>query len=339
MPNSDSTNEINKKKITVLITCFNRKIYLQRAIESVLRQNFPKNLVELIVVKSFIDRELDSYIEKEGIIQIIVEEEANIGYMLAKGIEASSGEIICFLDDDDVFLPNKLSVVLKSFELDGLTYYHNSNIRLRDNGGKAVSPLYNMYKTTKSFLGDFSRVDDITYTLYKLDVFNMSSISVKRDALISNIEEIRQIRESQDYMMFYVSMNFGGKFFIDDKITSIYYIHNSSQSRPDRGQQLYSKRFLKLAEGQIEVHEFGSKILSYRVGNKNNPVNGFIYQWKFLKSISENRSKKLLIENFMPFFKGAMVNRRPYAIVFSAIFVISLLSNDLAINTIFSLNT
>jgi glycosyltransferase involved in cell wall biosynthesis len=336
MQSSNSMNSINKKKITVLIVSSNRKIYLQRAIESVIRQNFPKNLVEVIVVKPFLDRNLDSLIEKEGMFQIIVGEEASVGYMLAKGIEASNGEIICFLDDDDAFLTNKLSMVAEAFEVEELTYYHNSHSRLRDNGKIAINPLYNSHRLTRPFLGDFSSLDDITYTLQKLNVFNLSSISVKRDALISSIEEIRQIRGCTDYMMYYVSMKFGGKFFIGDEITSIYYIHNNSAMRPSGGTQLYCKHLLALAEQQIEVHEFGSKVLSCRVGHEDGLITGFIYQWKFLKSISENVSKKLLLENFMPFFKSALVNRRRYVLVFSVIFVISLLNNCFAINSMFS---
>ncbi|ADB86739.1 glycosyltransferase family A protein [Saccharolobus islandicus] len=40
---------------------------------------------------------------------------------LAKGIEEAKGDIICFLDDDDLFKPTKLERVDKIFEEDKIS--------------------------------------------------------------------------------------------------------------------------------------------------------------------------------------------------------------------------
>ena len=97
--------------VSVIIPYFNKKQYIKDAVNSVLNQTF-KNFEVIIVYddKNLIDY---NYLSDEfkNIKNIkIFKNEKNIGAGLSRnfGIKKAKGEIIAFLDSDDLWLPTKL---------------------------------------------------------------------------------------------------------------------------------------------------------------------------------------------------------------------------------------
>ena len=97
--------------VSVIIPYFNKKNYIKDAVNSILNQTF-KN-IEIIII--YDDENLsdyyylmDIYKNKKNI--KIFKNIKNIGAGLSRniGIKKSNGEIIAFLDSDDIWLPNKL---------------------------------------------------------------------------------------------------------------------------------------------------------------------------------------------------------------------------------------
>ncbi len=102
--------------VTVVLPVFNRAEVVAQAIASVLAQSFAD--FELIVVD---DGSADETVERamrfgDPRIQVI-RIPTNGGACAARnlGIEAARGEIVCFLDSDDVYLPRKLERVVARF--------------------------------------------------------------------------------------------------------------------------------------------------------------------------------------------------------------------------------
>lgn len=101
--------------VSVIIPTYKRAIYLSRAINSVLNQTYTN--VEVIVVD-----DNDPKSEWRTKTEVIMEQYKNdtrVNYICHKknmngsvarntGIYNSNGEVICFLDDDDVYLPMKI---------------------------------------------------------------------------------------------------------------------------------------------------------------------------------------------------------------------------------------
>ena len=113
------------EKVSVVITAHNRRKYLTDAVKSVLHQVNPGVEIEIVVVKNFVDDEIDSFLNNSGAVSIFTDEES-FGSKLSLGIDASSGNIICFLDDDDMFNPYKIAIIRKIFdENKGLLFVHN----------------------------------------------------------------------------------------------------------------------------------------------------------------------------------------------------------------------
>ena len=115
-----------EKKVSVVITAHNRKKYLKDAIESILHQDVDHDVsIEIIVVSNFDDPDLTRFMKEKSIINVRTDKDS-FGEKLAAGIDLSNGDIICFLDDDDMFHRKKISKVLEIFENNpGMSYLHN----------------------------------------------------------------------------------------------------------------------------------------------------------------------------------------------------------------------
>jgi glycosyltransferase involved in cell wall biosynthesis len=93
-------------RITVIIPAYNRENYLGAAIESVLAQTRPPD--EIIVVD---DGSTDRTAEIAGsFAQVRCLSQTNQGLSATRnaGIRAAQGELLAFLDSDDLWLPRKL---------------------------------------------------------------------------------------------------------------------------------------------------------------------------------------------------------------------------------------
>jgi glycosyltransferase involved in cell wall biosynthesis len=108
---------MNQPLVSILINNYNYAAYLGEAIESALNQTYSH--VEIIVVDDGStdnsDDILSHYADRVRVIK-----QANGGQAAAfnRGFAESQGEIICFLDADDLFLPHKVGEVVKALATD-----------------------------------------------------------------------------------------------------------------------------------------------------------------------------------------------------------------------------
>jgi len=104
-------------KVTVLIDTYNHERFVERALTSTIEQDFPANEIEILVVD---DGSTDSTpaIVKRFAPRITYLRKENGGQASAFnfGIPQARGEIAVFLDGDDWWQKNKLSVVVETFE-------------------------------------------------------------------------------------------------------------------------------------------------------------------------------------------------------------------------------
>lgn len=107
----------NPKKplVSVIIPTYNRSWMVQEAIDSVLDQDFTD--YELIVVDDGSGDSTPTILAGYGR-AITVHHQSNRGVSAARnhGIAAASGQLIAFLDSDDLWLPRKLATQVKFFK-------------------------------------------------------------------------------------------------------------------------------------------------------------------------------------------------------------------------------
>ncbi len=100
--------------VSVIIGNYNYGYFLAEAIESVLKQTYRH--FELIVVDDGSTDNSREVIESyQGQLTAIFQANSGQGKALNAGIAKAQGEIICFLDADDYYHPNKLSKIVSGF--------------------------------------------------------------------------------------------------------------------------------------------------------------------------------------------------------------------------------
>lgn len=97
---------MSKPLISVIIPTYKREKKLSRAVKSVINQTY--NNMEIIIVNDSPNKEINLNTSKN--INIITNyENKGASYSRNRGILLSTGDLVAFLDDDDVWHPDKLS--------------------------------------------------------------------------------------------------------------------------------------------------------------------------------------------------------------------------------------
>jgi glycosyltransferase involved in cell wall biosynthesis len=105
----------NDPLVSVIITNYNYGRFLPEAVESVKVQTYPN--VEIIVVDDgSTDDSKNVILNYEKAITPIFQDHAGQVAAFNKGYSASSGDIIAFLDADDLFLPHKLEEIVRVYQ-------------------------------------------------------------------------------------------------------------------------------------------------------------------------------------------------------------------------------
>jgi glycosyltransferase involved in cell wall biosynthesis len=213
-------------KFTVIIIAHKRKDFILTAVKSVIDQDFPKQNIEIIVIKNFIDEEIDRTLSQTGV-NLIYNERDGLSDKVKRGIKESHGEMISLLEDDDFFLSGKLSNIAQILnDNSGLDYIHNEQY----SSFKDVVYQRSFYSSlNEDFLLDKER-----YPLLKLIgralYFNLSSVTISRR--LGN-EIIRILPDNLinvvDICIFLIAfeMNDSKIYFTERKLTT-FNVHESS---------------------------------------------------------------------------------------------------------------
>ncbi|EPS5536018.1 glycosyltransferase family 2 protein [Enterobacter hormaechei] len=167
--------------VSIIITTRNSSSYIEKTLEAIVSQTYKS--YEVLVIDDASDdlieleKKIGNYINKITIKLIRLRTKSNASVTRNIGIKNSVGEIICFLDADDIWCENKLQVVSATFEKVGkepLIAFHKS---LRgtyndiENGKAKIVP-----KTGPS------NNNIIDYLLNEHGVIQTSTISINKNA-------------------------------------------------------------------------------------------------------------------------------------------------------------
>ncbi len=188
--------------ISVIITAHDRREFLLEAVNSALNQTLPKDEYEIIVVKNFEDERIDRFLEEHNVKNIVTKEEP-LGAKIVKGVEESRGEVVSFLEDDDLWLPQKLEIVKQVFKDKDVMYYHNNFYNF--SGFSSLSLLIDRIQSSN----DRSKISKLKIYDMKNDLFlqiNSSSIAVRKKIFNKNIlYKIKNVSNAVDALLFYLA--------------------------------------------------------------------------------------------------------------------------------------
>jgi len=236
---------LNQPYISVIVTAYNRRRYLPFALRSLEAQTLPRDKFEVIVVKNFDDKESDGIISRNGW-KDVYNDDPYQGRMVLAGLEESRGEVITFLDDDDMYTDNRLEEVYKAFtSYDRLVYFHNSQTIIDENGNVLERPpisknivggstvIVDVDKLRTFAKKSTSIVDIIVDIILKIRVradVNSSSAAVKRDALEASAYLLKELPINIDNFVFASSLRAGGLMYFTDEKLTLYRVHGENWS-------------------------------------------------------------------------------------------------------------
>ena len=160
------------KKVSVIIPSYNAALYLDETIRSVLNQTY-RDLEIIIVDDASTDNTgevLEKYLDDPRMKCIRNQKNSGLSFSRNAGIAASEGNLIAFLDADDIYLPEKLEKQIKCFDKNrySLISYTNA-IYFKDNENKDV------LSTRYHFSGD------VFYFLKRSNFIAVSTVMLERE--------------------------------------------------------------------------------------------------------------------------------------------------------------
>lgn len=119
-------------RVTVLITTFNRSALLAKAVDSVLAQDYPPDLREILIVDDGSSDDTAAMVAQRYGDRVRYLYKPNGGMISAAtfGFEHARGDIIAQLDSDDWWYPDKLSATVGRFDLadDVVAVFHDLDV-------------------------------------------------------------------------------------------------------------------------------------------------------------------------------------------------------------------
>jgi len=272
--------------ISVIVTAYNRRRYLPFALRSLEAQTLPRDKFEVIVVKNFEDKESDSIISRNGW-KDVYNDDLYHGRMVLAGLEESKGEVITFLDDDDMYVNSRLEEVYKAFtSYDRLVYFHNSQTIIDENGNVLERPPISRnivggstvivdVDKLRTFAKKSTSIVDITADIIlkirvRADV-NNSSAAVKRGALEASAYLLKELPAKIDNFVFASSLRAGGLMYFTDEKLTLYRVHGENWSyyaeiARSRSKETRLKRARTVIQTIKAYRLLGSRLLD---GNNN----------------------------------------------------------------------
>lgn len=135
----------NLPKISIITPSYNQANYIEDTILSVLSQDYP-NLEYIIIDGGSDDGTLEILKKYDKKLKIISEKDSGQTNAINKGMKISTGDIISYLNSDDMYLPGTLKTVGCRF-----TNYHDvkwitGRCRIIDNRGIAIRSIITTWK-------------------------------------------------------------------------------------------------------------------------------------------------------------------------------------------------
>lgn len=243
--------------VSVIIATYRRDYSLEKALLSLENQTYKK--IEIIVIDDNADelwnKKVCSIIDKircqfrNNIIYI--KNEINMGSAATRntGINNSSGEYITFLDDDDIYLKNKIKSQLEHM-LENNSDFSITDLHLYDENEKLVE------KRNRNYLREYRKIDLLRYH-FMYHMTGTDTMMFRRDYLIK-INGFTLIDVGDEFYLMQKAIEAGGNFSYLPNCDIKAYVHTIS-SGLSSGESKIS--------GENSLYEYKKKFFS-QLGRK-----------------------------------------------------------------------
>ena len=237
------------EKVSVVIATCNgvRRGFLGSAIESVLNQTY-QNFELIIIDDGSTDntKEFCKQYLSNSKVKYVYQENRGISAARNKGIKESCGEYVCFLDDDDIWLPEKLEKQIALFN-------NTDNPKLG-----MVHTWVEFIDEKKNYLGvcKHKTCGDIYKKLFTQNIINAaSSVMIKKNVFkVSGMFREHMIHVDDYELWFRIAKHFD--IYSVDEVLVRYHVHNQNESKNYQEVFYYSQlAFYYALKGNKDINE------------------------------------------------------------------------------------
>lgn len=139
----------SKMKISIVTPSFNQGEYIERTIQSVLNQNGNFELEYIIVDGGSIDNTIDIVKKYKHRLIWISEKDRGQSDAINKGFKIAIGDILDWLNSDDIYEPDALSVIAKIYKRHRFKWCFGK-CKIIDENDNEIRKLITRYKIFKS---------------------------------------------------------------------------------------------------------------------------------------------------------------------------------------------
>ena len=243
--------------VSVIVSAHNRPEYLMEALRSLEGQTAFLDEFEVIVVK---DYEIDlSKIDTGNMTTTFIDiSDTDLVSKHIAGIEASHGDYIALMDDDDLFSSNKIKRILSlSQHMDGRSFYIN--------GKQFFSNVLEDFSVLSSISNSsFEIFDNTCFHSRRLNRYtpwyNLSSMTIGRELAIKGVDIIRDFRRDIDALWYLIALEFADKIIYDESPLTFYRRHSGGLSRSNNNEKICN-----YAEQALESYDRMTNIFKKKV--------------------------------------------------------------------------
>ncbi len=220
---------------SIIIFDFSRPDFIHRSVHFLIKEISGTDS-EIILIKSYKNPEIERFLDDNNVKYMDLMERNKQSDYIKTACEIASGEIIIFMDDDDIFYPGKIKYVSDLFkENKNLGYYHNNFDTIDESENITVNRNYKTPEFESLYIdgnrkSEFFRNSKNLRLMLKIRPdFNSSSIAVRK-SLLSEYHEDYNFNVRPDSFIFTLALMSSLDLMLDNSILTHYRIYRGNVS-------------------------------------------------------------------------------------------------------------
>jgi teichuronic acid biosynthesis glycosyltransferase TuaG len=223
---------MSSELISIIMPAYNSEYFIAEAIESVQAQTY-KHWELIIVDDGSTDRTSEivkTYCQKDERIQYYYQNNSKQAVARNYGIEKSKGNILAFLDSDDLWLPDKLEMSLINFDVSEYDLLFTDAYYTSDTHIKIQAKTYSKMGVNS---GVYAGIDALKQFVENNRI-PMLTVLVKKQKVAEIGGFDSNCVPAEDYDLWIRLLKTGARFIAIDGVLSIYRSHENSSTVKDR---------------------------------------------------------------------------------------------------------
>lgn len=212
------------KKISIIVPVYNGEKYIERCVDSLIRQTY-KNIEIIIVNDGSTDdtlKILNKYAKEDNRIVVITKENSGVTETRNIGIQKSSGDYLCFCDADDWYEPDMCETLIEAIKKYNVKVAVCGYIRVEEN----LKTLIKGTKTEHVLTKKEAIKNIISGGLFTGSLWT----KIYEKTLFCNLQIERSIKYNEDILINYLVFKKVNHVAFIDKCKYNYYIHADSST-------------------------------------------------------------------------------------------------------------